>query len=351
MRDLDTILHLKNNPITSFIRSMNISSSPTPYSSVVGQLTFSLEGLDPQEVSVIEVINADNGTTLGRIRCTGLAERKINVAPYFRRLFELGMVPNTTTSVLVFPYSLFNCAIRCGDTQSPAVPLVMSAPAFAPIAERTLLSELPLHRTIAPGEFDILTTISPDGMIEAEFTLSGTEGQSSSFSINSTEAERMLGIGVDYDSLKQRAGYDLAGIEVSLLAGGQSVAVVEYEVVTRGRETCRLVWANRYGAAELFTFEPVVSIRSVADRPVDREASSDVVASETRTLTLDSGICPRQLIEALSGILSSPFVYRLAGGKAHDVRVCNSECTIAEAGKPSKITVQISTTEKAAATI
>ncbi|MBP3612331.1 MAG: hypothetical protein J6J14_03925, partial [Rikenellaceae bacterium] len=76
---------------------MNITSSPAPFASAVEPLLYTLEGLDPDTITTVEIVNADNGSTLGRLRLRGVSKRSIDVAPYLRRHFVLTPTINSAT--------------------------------------------------------------------------------------------------------------------------------------------------------------------------------------------------------------------------------------------------------------
>ena len=329
---------------------MNIRTSPAPYSSAVEPLLYALEGLDPDAVTTVEIVNADNGATLGTLRLKGLASRSIDVAPYLRRHFVLDPVINSGTYAISHPSSIINCYIRVGGISSAILPAVLASPRNAPLVPNELLSEKPLHRTLAAGENDDLRLISTNCYIKATFRLIDTNGRTISYNISTEEREQMVGVVVDFNTLQARVSSPLKRIEVTLSTSEKTVATVIYDIVERGVVARRVAWFNSLGACDLHTFEGFGSRRVSFER--SRVAgSADPLTTRRTTLTLDSGIMPRGSFEAMLSMLSSPAVWIIDEGRLRRVEVVTTDYQSFPNQRPDRLVVSLSYVETISRTV
>lgn len=323
---------------------MNITSSPAPFASAVEPLLYTLEGLDPDVVTTVEIINADNGSTLGTLRLRGLASRSIDVAPYLRRHFVLNPTTHSATYAVGVPFSIINCYIRIDDLESSVLHATLAAPHNSPLAPNELLSDKPLRRTLAAGENDDLRLISKDGTIGASFLLFDTDGNATPYTISTSEREQMVCVVVDFDTLQARVSAPLKRIEVTLLTSEKSVATVIYDIVERGVASHRVAWFNSLGACDLHTFEGCGS-RKVSVERSRVEGSTDPITTRRTTLTLDSGIMPHNALNALLSLLASPAVWLFVEGRLRRVKVVTADYTSHPAERPDRLVVQLSYVE------
>lgn len=323
---------------------MNIKSSPARYASAVEPLLFTLEGLDPDTVTTVEIVNADNGALLGTLRLRGLATRSIDVAPFLRRHFIITPTINSATYALSHYASIVNYYIRSGEVQSETLPTLLAAPNQAPLTPATLLSDQPLRRTLAPGENDDLRFISEDCTIECSILLYDTDGGITPHTLATEEREQMMGAVIDFDSLQSRVSAPLNRIEVTLATSGAEVAKLIYDVTERGVASHRVAWFNSRGGYDLHTFEGFAG-RKVSFERQRIEGSPDPLVVRHTTLSLDSGIVPQAQIEALLSLIASPSVWLIDEGRLRKVDVATNEHTSHPTARPDRITVQLSYSE------
>lgn len=323
---------------------MTITSSPTPYSSAVEPLLFTLEGLDPDTVTTVEIVNADNGSVLGTVRLRGLATRSIDVAPYLRRHFSITPTINSATYLFSHYATIINCYIRSGEVHSETLPTLLASPACAPLAIATLLSDQPLRRTLAPGENDDLRFISEDCTIECSILLYDTDGGITPHTLATEEREQMMGAVIDFDSLQSRVSAPLSRIEVTLTTSGTEVAKLIYDVVERGVASHRVAWFNSRGGCDLHTFEGFAG-RKVSFERQRVKGSPDPLVVRHTTLTLDSGIVPQQQVEALLSLIASPAVWLIDEGRLRKVDVMTTDHTSQPNTRPDRIVVQLAYSE------
>lgn len=329
---------------------MNITSSPAPYASAVEPLLYTLEGLDPDVVTSVEIINSDNGAILGTLRLKGLAKRSIDIAPYLRRHFVLDPVTNSATYTVGHPSSIINCHIRIGDIESQNLAATLSAPHNSPLAPDYLLSDKPLHRTLAAGENDDLRVISEDGTITATILLHDVNGGVTPYTISSEEREQMVGVVIDFDSLQARISAPLKRIDVTLSTSTKQVATIHYDIVERGTASHRLAWFNSLGACDQHTFEGCGGHKVTIER--SRIAGSvDPLTMRRTTITLDSGIMPRGALDALLSLLASPAVWLVVGRHLRKVEVTTTDYTWQHAARPDRLVVQLSYAETISRTV
>ena len=329
---------------------MNITSSPTPYASAVEPLLYTLEGLDPDVVTTVEIIKTDNGATLGTLRLKGLAKRSIDIAPYLRRHFVLDPVTNSATYPVGHPDSIINCHIRIGDIESQNLPATLAAPHNSPLAHDELLSDKPLNRTLAAGESDDLRVISEDGTITASILLHDTNGGVTPYTISSEEREQMVGVVIDFDSLQARISAPLKRIDVTLSTSAKQVATIHYDIVERGVASHRVAWFNSLGACDLHTFEGCGG-RKVSIERSRIAGSADPLTLRRTTITLDSGIMPRGALDALLSLLASPAVWLVVGKRLRQVEVTTTDYSSQLAGRPDRLVVQLSYAETISRTV
>ena len=329
---------------------MNIKTSPAPYSSAVEPLLYTLEGLDPDVVTTVEIINADNGATLGTLRLKGLATRSIDVAPYLRRHFALNPVINSGTYVIAHPTSIINSYIRVDDIDSPTLHAVLAAPHNSPLVPNSLLSDQPLVRTLAAGENDELRTISTDCSIEAAFRLIDVNGGVTDYNLGTEEREQMVGVVVDFDTLQARVATPLKRIEVTLSTSEKEVATVIYDIVERGVAARRVAWFNSHGACDLHTFEGFAG-RKVSFERSRVAGSPDPLTARRTTLTLDSGIMPHGSLGAMLSMLSSPAVWIIDEGRLRRVEVVTTEYSSYPKDRPDRVVVSLSYIETISRTV
>lgn len=329
---------------------MNITSSPAPFASAVEPLLYTLEGLDPDTITTVEIVNADNGSTLGRLRLRGVRKRSIDVAPYLRRHFVLAPTINSATYAISHYASVINHFIRIGEVQSEVVAAVLAAPQFSPLVPNRLLSELPLHRTLAAGENDDLRLISIDGTISAAFRLYDADGSVTPYSISTSEREQVVGVVVDFNTLQARVSAPLKRIEVTLSTSAGEVATLVYDVVRRGAESCRVAWSNALGGCDLFTFEGFGARKVSFER--SRGVGSPVpITTRRTTLTLDSGIVSRTSIEALMSIIASPSVWIIDQRHLREVEVITTDYSTRQGECPDRLVAQLGYSETISRTI
>lgn len=329
---------------------MNIRTSPAPYSTAVEPLLYTLEGLDPYAVTTVEIVNSDNGATLGTLRLKGLASRSIDVAPYLRRHFVLDPVINSSTYAFAHSLTIINSHIRVNGISSGNLPAVLASPRNAPLAPNLLLSEKPLHRTLAAGENDDLRVISTDCYIKAEFRLFDTNGTVTPYSFSTEELEQMVGVVVDFDSLQARVSAPLKRIEVTLSTSAKKVATVIYDVVERSKISHRVAWFNSLGACDLHTFEGFGG-RKVSFERSRVAGSVDTLTTRRTTLTLDSGIMPHGSLDALLSLLASPAVWIIDDGRLRKVEVVTTEYSSFPNERPDRLIVSLSYIETISRTV
>lgn len=323
---------------------MNIKTSPAPFASAVEPLLYTLEGLDPDTTTLVEIVNADNNSTLGTLRLRGLDSRSIDVAPYLRRHFALNPVANSATYAISHPASIVSCYIRCGEVQSATLHAVLAAPRNAPLVPNTLLSDMPLRRSLAAGESDDLRLISEDGTVACNLLLHDIEGGTTPYTISTEERELMVGVVVDFDSLQALVSAPLSCIEATLLTSAGEVATVIYDIVERGTSAHRVAWFNGVGACDQHTFEGFGG-RKVSFERSRIAGAPDLITSRRTTLTLDSGVITRADMEALLSLLSSPAVWIFDGGRLRRVEVVTKEHTTQDGARPDRVIVQLSYVE------
>lgn len=320
---------------------MRITSSPAPYSTAVEPLLFTLDDLDPEVVTTVEIVNAANGTNFGTMRLTGLDRRSIDIAPYLRRHFGLGVTTNSATYIVPVAFSVISCYIRVGDVESEILHALLNAPAHSPAKPNTLLSDNPLKRTIAPGENDDLYVLSPSGTLAANISLIDVNGVVTPYTMSTTEIELMVSLILDFDTLQKRVAAPLQQIDVEISTLDGKVTTLHYDVVKRAKESYRVAWANSRGGADLYTFEGV-SRREVEFLRTENGTDYHLCTSQRTLLTLDSGVLSKGDMEAVLSILSSPAVWVIVDGRKRQAKVETKSHVTNGTDAPTRLTVQFS---------
>lgn len=312
---------------------MQFTRIPQPFDPLAGPLVYTLS--DSAEASVYVRITNPAGTDLfGVKRFLSVRGCSFDIAPCLRQRVHFSPVAGLTgirsaTDRCVSAVVHIGC--NSPSVETLAAPVRTFLPADTAVAAPTLLTSLPLTRTLPAGASDELTLLTAaaqpvtviarlgDGSTAAQsYTLSGAGLYL--FRLNSAEFEGAEQIRVD--------------------AGG--CGCVEYVVTPPVAEACRLAWRSRRGSVEHYSFP----VERSAEVEVQRRRGYGADGHTARTTieqhrTLQSAFERREVLEPLAELLASPQVWEVTAAGYTPVDVLSDRAEVHRHGSLSTLSVTI----------
>lgn len=321
---------------------MSEFSVPTMYSSVCDGVVFGVydAALDEAGCAEAHILVGDSTEPFAVKRYYGYPFFDVDVTPYARMMMSLRPSVGSVELRNDFERTAI-MSVRVGDEQSEKV--IISAAAQRPPLN-TLLSEMD-ERVIAQGEYDEIAFITDQADIWSEVTVRESTGRSYSWrSAVFSPNGRVTTYGVSATRVvvqaKARGGIDpdkVTDFDISILLGAENPIVVHYTLVPP-RVGTRVMWLNRFGSFESFTFSGAIN-RSLK---VERSASNvSPVTSAEYHVGVVSGVQPSHVVEWLSEIYTSPSVWIVDDTLATECRVLNPEVKLYDRDLPTSLGVTL----------
>jgi len=322
---------------------MNITATPQQYSSVFKPACFTISDIDTPQCDV-QIMN-DANEILGIKRFRGAASCSVNVAPYMRTRIRVEPMPDYFTGLYATARAA-RCTIKCDTTVSPPVYMTASAdtvPTFR------LLSNLDSSRRIGRAEWDELSFIAPNAIVDVNILMYGA-GESADIGLGGESVGNdMMTLVVCTDDIAEifaertgKKAEELEQFTVEIQADYMHVATINYSVDT-SQAGMRLGWVNEYGCMDYFSF-PVVCSRSVTVRKQKILASGGYAItgqSRDESTVVGSGYRKEDEIRALSAILSSPKVWRTDTDRPQRMDVTTTHVESMLYGRPVEIKITL----------
>ena len=288
------------------------------------------ESETPQDV-VIDVVDVITDTTLSRQRLRQITSAEVNIAPYTRDFSFHKPSLKSQTSFKEAPTSLY--AIRCEDSQSePLLVTVNRRVQSTP----TLITSMPLNRTISYGERDeLLLLVAPDDHIRAH--IESDTGEELTLDCTNPMGATILSISTeDFAS-------NIGSFDVEIVCNGEWLTTLHYKMVRSSRKSMRLAWISDEGSIERYTFPMTAKKQQKCEkRSVTMAEGQRVVSATTeQTDVLISRYEPRHTIEPLSEIISATKVWIERGNECHEVEVLTSVVDHNLLGEPDSLRLTI----------
>lgn len=195
----------------------------------------------------------------------------------------------------------------------------------------SLLTTMPEHRLIAPGEWDELTLMSAQWpWMTVTATGPGYEKQHA----YTTNRETLHPFRLDTTEFE--------GAEHIEVDSGEGVKVA-YTVVPRPQGARRIAWRTHAGSLEHYTFPTELTTTAAAKkgRIYGTEGCRTVTAAAEKRMRLRSAYETREMLEALAEIVSSPEVWLVSREAYTPADVVTEEATIHRHGVLSSMEIEI----------
>lgn len=315
---------------------MEFTSLPKNFSAVDEPLIYGLDFGERVDAVDVEIVDADAGRTLAVCRFADCDSARLDVAPHVRRLFSSRKLNTTATGIYEDPSGVAYIKLRALGQTSPACrfsPYVVDGAA-------RLLTMMPLHRTLAAGERDELPIWSPMSSV-VTLTAHGaslSEPMVQTFKVEGSDRIRILVV----DTTWLPFGTEQVTVLFEPTEG--SPREVDYRIVRRNADSCRVAWVASSGCIERYTFPARRSETLTAERSrvLGPEGWRTASLTAERVTELVSDYEPREMIESLEEIVSAPQTWMhipMQGFAASDV--LSSSTVRMFGGPPDRVTLTL----------
>lgn len=298
---------------------MIFTQVPPYYSSVFEPLLYRMTNIKEGVNSDVEIYTTLQQDALGVKRIAPGSAAEVNISSYMRRYISPVPFPVDSAGLFQDEGRYVVAGITCQGVMSPIRTYVGAA---RRVYEFEMLSSLPTLRTIAWDESDEVSFVVPNSSLTYSIELSGTKNYT--FESGEYIASRgVVSITVGMPGiagLVKNAGMvpdDFSKMRIRVRNVGRSIGEVEYYIRSRSAGQVRLCWFNSLGGLDYHTFCKVLSEPVAVSKKVFEGIEGYTPASIRRESyrELSSGYLPRLWVEGLSGLLSSPRVWRVEEGE------------------------------------
>lgn len=263
---------------------------------------------------VFQIADAATGSLLGCKRFVATASGSFDIAPYLRQAIRYNPAAGATGFVDSSKRSITVTIAAEGAISQTRTYLHRLC-----TAQPGILTTLPKTRLIAAGECDEITLLTSQSCTASVIarTNASTEGETFHTSLRGLRTFRLNTA-------------DYPGAEAISVSFGD-LGEVEYLVVPRPHQACRLAWVSTEGSIEHYTFPTQRSVEVQCDksRICDSDGYTTTESRLERRTTLLSAYETPQMLEALAEILSSPVVWIAEGTAYTPVDILTTEaCTL-----------------------
>lgn len=280
---------------------------------------------------IVEVLNAEEGVVVATQQLRGVTCATVNIAPYISRFAQYKPMLHPYTTFVEAESAVY--AVRVGSTTSE--PVIISTNT-EDIAKCATITAMPTTRHIAYGESDELFIMADkDAPIIAEISADNGEVLSLEHSVKSGPVRLSI-------STKD-FGAGINNLNIRLSQNGTLFDQIDYTITSAVKRGARLAWVSGVGSIERYTF-PVQHkvVRKVEKQGYNTsEGRFAATISAQNIISLISRYEPRQTIEALTQIISSPKVWIEQEDLFNEVevRTLNVEHNLFK--EPSMVTLEI----------
>lgn len=304
-------------------------SLPDDYSSAYTGAIYTIDDTTTTQPQIVEVLDSQRGETLGFRRVQYLNNNKINIARYLARALNPQPILGSGWSV---PEGRTVEAQLLADDSSTEKRIFTAS--LSNLTEDMLLSSL-THRTLTHRDLDEISLFASAGQLTITVAFGANSPTQQIVAMRNhkgglisyvLEVENILGYANKPEEVRQ------FWIYISL--AGKTIGQLRYSIVPATSQSVRLGWLNPYGAIDYHTFRSLGRLlRSEKDRVMTGHSAlrvSTIRSSYVWEEVLSSGYLPAAMAVALSGLLSSPRVWRVEDGEAHLVDVTEEMVAVSD---------------------
>ncbi len=292
---------------------MIFTKIPNNGSSWGGRLIYGFETASGEKRDVeVMIINEESGETLAKKRLYGITEAQTDIAPYLRKVVMRKPYILERTG-FAYAEGAMTVSVDAGGVKSE--PRRVFRAEYDP-SRAVMMTTQPGQRVISRGETDIVTLYAPE-MLAATVETDGEDGGTSEiyFPTDATPCDFFL----QTDDLPASATH----IAVTFYGDGEPLGVVEYTIAERPQGARRVMWYNRMGGLECYTY-PIcrtTAAEAAVAETVTAEGVSARLAGGRHKVRLTSAYETREQYDALHEVLFSPHVWILEGSVTDDLRL------------------------------
>lgn len=292
---------------------MIFTKIPDNGSSWGGRLRYEFETASGEERDVeVTIINEESGDTLAKKRLYGITRAETDIAPYLRKAVLRKPYILERTG-FVYAEGAMTVSVDAGGVKSQ--PRRVFRAEYDP-SRAAIMTTQPGRRVISRGETDIVTLYAP-GMLAAAVETDGEGGGTSEiyFPTDATPCDFFLRT----DDLPASA----TRIAVTFYGDGEPLGSIKYGLVERPQGARRVMWYNRMGGLECYTY-PICRTTAAEAEVAETETAEGVAAKFTggrHKVRLTSAYETREQYDALHEVLFSPHVWTVDGDECDDLRL------------------------------
>jgi hypothetical protein len=217
---------------------------------------------------------------------------------------------------------------QSGGTQSSSKVLFVASQRDLEVG--TVVNAGDTMRQIARGERDEVGFCVPEAT-QMTMEMKFPNGQTISLNQNSGTKAGLWILSVDVDWVLSRMpeGEEVDSFELVLKIAGSQVATIHYDIVERPASAVRLGWLDGSGTIAFHTFPVAMEERMQTERKQFEVVEGGAVVASIEGFwaqRLRSGALPKMDFERLSGLLTSPLVWRIyPNGSFEQVAIISAE--------------------------
>ena len=323
---------------------MKFTSIPNNGSSWGDELIYAIDTeVDTPSNLVVDIRDLKSNKSLGRYRLYGVTTAEVNISPYLRSLENLEIKRSNTATSYISPASRTIALLINGYASEERT----FFRAQLDYDKNYVLSEITTDQTISLGEAIRLTAFAKENLsvlIEkyASNRYIGSE------SIN----QRTYGNPMEVVIPTAKFSGSIDSFIVTLRSDKSTILQrIVYHVVERGESSRRLMWYNKLGGVECYTFPTSIRTHYKAKMGQSVGVSGvpiDVCLNE-RHYQIISALETPQEMNRLAEIVFSPYVYEMVGDDIVEVELTSREVLFDKHGMLRQLSLDICKTKRGGA--
>ena len=307
---------------------MKIIRTPARYASAYKAAQIRISATEDELVE-LDIYDGAKNAVVGRRRFTGAKAYDANIANYARSLLDVAPLYGVR-STFAHPRNRYaDLIVAAGETEAA----VRLGAGIRTLFAWEKLSASPDMRRIAPGESDEIALL-PDGHpLQATAILRGA-GERTLQIAAQDGTEELTSFYLKTDDLAERFGSTASELaeryetmDIRIADGEEEIFTQRYRLATSSGGV-RLCWWNTYGQIDYYTMRTTAEEGYETQKERTRTAEGyRTIGSRRERMTLVSDFEPKETMEWLAEIVSSPKVWIVGGTGPVQVDVLSSSVT------------------------